>query len=107
MQSLENALISLFVMYEQPDDADAFMRHYTDVHLPLARAVPGVKQLLARRVTGPGEPGSTPYFLVAEMQFATRADFDLAMRSPENKAAGRDLGSFAKGRYKMLFTEQL
>lgn len=83
------------------------MRHYESVHLPLARAVPGVSALLARRVTGPGDPTTPPYFLVAEMQFASQDDFDRAMRSAENKAAGRDLGNFAKGRFKMVVTQAL
>lgn len=100
-------MISLFVLYEPPEDPESFMRHYTEVHLPLALAVPGVVQLSAHHVTGPAAPGEPPYFLVAEMQFASQEAFDQAMRSPENKAAGRDLGQFAKGRFKMLITRRL
>jgi uncharacterized protein (TIGR02118 family) len=97
-------MLSLTVLYEPPEDPVAFMRHYTEIHLPLARAVPGVSKLLASKVVSSPTSKSPPYFLVAEMQFASEADFNAAMSSPENKAAGRDLANFAKGRFKMVVT---
>jgi hypothetical protein len=39
-----------------------------------------------------GEKGN---FLLAEMRFADETAFKTAMKSPENAAAGRDLGAFA------------
>ena len=50
-----------------------------------------------------GEPA---YFLVAEMVFPDQARFQDAMRSPENKAAGKDLMSFASGLVTLIVTEE-
>lgn len=43
---------------------------------------------------------------MAEMHFPDRARFEEAMASPENRAAGKDLMSFAKEIVTLLVTEQ-
>ncbi len=40
--------------------------------------------------------------MIAELHFADEASFDKAMASAENRAAGKDLMSFAKGLITML-----
>lgn len=86
-------MIKQLVMYKQPADEAAFLKHYQDVHLPIVRRIPGVEKLVLYR----GVEGRTPpdYFLIAELYFANREALDTAMRSPENKEAARDLGNFA------------
>lgn len=49
--------------------------------------------------------GEPPYFLIAEMIFPDRARFDEAMASPENRAAGKDLMTFARELVTLLVTE--
>lgn len=100
-------MIKLTVLYLPPDDVDAFLKHYRDVHLPLVRAVPGVAHLAAHRVRSSPGAKDLPYFLVAEMHFPDQATFDAAMRSDENKRAGRDLVGFTQGKFVMLVTEEL
>jgi len=46
-----------------------------------------------------------PYFLIAEMQFETKEDFDTAMSSDENRATGKDAMQFAKGLITALIAE--
>jgi uncharacterized protein (TIGR02118 family) len=31
------------VLYDAPSDVDAFERHYTEVHIPLAKQYPGLR----------------------------------------------------------------
>ena len=87
--------VKLIALYRKPDDVEAFMHHYEEVHSPLIRQVPGLEQLIVNRVTG-APVGEAPYFLIAEMLFADREAFDQAMRSPENRASGKDLTSSAR-----------
>lgn len=100
-------MIKLMVLYEPPADEAAFLKHYREVHLPLVRAVPAVANVLAQRVRSSPGAKAPPYFMVAEMHFADQASFDVAMRSDENKRAGRDLMSFTQGKFSMLVTEDL
>lgn len=38
--------VKLLAMYTQPDDVDAFLTHYRDVHAPLVEKVPGLTKLV-------------------------------------------------------------
>ena len=82
--------VKLMALYRQPEDQDAFLRHYHEVHLPLVAKTPHLQNTVIGRVTG-SPMGDPPYFLIAEMSFPDREKFDEAMRSPENRAAGKDL----------------
>ncbi len=86
--------VKLVALYRKPDDVDAFMAHYQQVHLPLVAKTPHLEKTVIGKVTGSpmGEPA---YFMVAEMFFPDAERFKEAMRSEENRAAGRDLMGFA------------
>jgi uncharacterized protein (TIGR02118 family) len=96
------ALTKLFAMYERPDDIDAFLKHYHEIHLPLVMKVPGLLRAVVNRVEKNLIGGEPPYVLIAELHFADEAAFDAAMASPENRAAGKDVMNFAKGLVTMV-----
>ncbi len=96
--------IKLVALYRKPDDSEAFLRHYEDVHTPLTRKIPHLEQLSVGRVTG-SPMGETPYFLMAEMVFPDRVRFDEAMASSENRAAGQDLMTFARNLVTLMVVE--
>ncbi|WP_190159632.1 EthD family reductase [Streptomyces litmocidini] len=76
-------------LYETPADSAAFDRRYHDVHLPLARRLPGL-----RRYTISRDPiavrGGAPYYLVAELEWDTMDELHAAFASPEGHAAAAD-----------------
>lgn len=94
----------LIAIYQRPDDVDAFMDHYLTVHMPLVMKLPGLLKAEADRVQAAlfGNGGDT--FLIAEMTFSDKESFDAAMASPENRAAGKDLMTFAKGKVVLVET---
>lgn len=94
-----------FALYRSPDDVPAFLQHYDQVHAPLARKIPGLKKLVVNRITANAFGGDAPFFLIAEMQFETKEDFDKAMNSDENRATARDAMTFAKGLITGLIAE--
>ena len=98
-------MYKFFALYETPDDVPAFLEHYENVHAPLARKVPGLKKLVVNRIVANAFGGEPPFFLIAEMHFESKSDFDAAMASEENKAAGRDAMAFAKGLITALIAE--
>jgi uncharacterized protein (TIGR02118 family) len=95
----------LIALYRRPDDLEAFMTHYQQVHMPLVRQIPGLIEAKISRVDKALIGGEPDYVLIAEMVFADRPDFDAAMASPENRAAGKDLVGFAKGLVTLLVAE--
>ena len=94
-----------FALYKKPDDVPTFLEHYENVHAPLAKKVPGLQKLVVNRITANAFGGDAPYFLIAEMHFATKEDFDTAMQSDENRATGKDAMQFAKGLITGLIAE--
>lgn len=87
--------VKLVALYRKPEDEEAFLRHYEDIHMPLVRQTPHLEKAVIGRVTG-SPMGEPPYFLMAEMHYPDQERFDEAMRSPENRAAGKDLMTFAR-----------
>jgi uncharacterized protein (TIGR02118 family) len=86
-------MVRLIALFDQPDEPDAFDAHYRDVHAPIVRRYPGLREL---RLTRPSAAGRQPApYLMAEMVFDTRADLDAALASDAGVESGRDLRNFA------------
>ncbi len=88
-------MVKLIALYRRPDDPDAFLEHYREVHTPLVRALPGLERLVVDRVTADAFGGEPAYLLIAEMHFADRTAFKEAMRSEANRRVAEDLRAFA------------
>ena len=94
----------LVAFHDVEADAAEFDRHYNEVHAPLMSKVPGLERTeLTRNLKAFG--GEPAYYLMAEMYFKDREAFDAAMASPENRAAGKDLMSFAREVVTLLYGE--
>jgi uncharacterized protein (TIGR02118 family) len=88
-------LFQLTVLYNQPEDAAAFDKHYDEVHAPLATKIPGLQRLTVSR-PGPDAKGDEPrYHLVAVLEFESEEAMGAGMGGPEGKAAAADMANFA------------
>jgi uncharacterized protein (TIGR02118 family) len=95
----------LTVAYNQPFDPDAFFSHYANVHVPLARALPGLVSFEWSKVL-PSPTGEVPRFaLLAELTFDSLDDFLAGTGSDQGKAAQADAESFATEGYEMFASE--
>lgn len=85
----------LTVLYGQPTDPEAFGRHYEEIHVPLAKALPGATAIryTLRVDTLAGET----VFATFHAAFPTREALDAALASPEGQAAQEDVPNFADG----------
>ena len=73
----------VIVLYEQEPNADAYAEH-----VELCRQVPGSSFRHGRVFGAPMGDAKHAYY--AEWEFADRAAFDAAVRSPEFLATGKD-----------------
>jgi uncharacterized protein (TIGR02118 family) len=84
----------LIVLYNTPEDTDAFDEHYRDVHTPIVARYPNLRDTRLSKLEGVG--GREPaYYLMAEMTFDSAADLDEALGSEAGAASARDLRNFA------------
>lgn len=70
----------LTVVYDEPADKEAFERRYTDEHVPLVKAVPGLGGF---RLSHPR--GGSPY-LVAELLWPSEDAYNASSATPEMAA---------------------
>ena len=86
--------VRLIALYAPPEDPAAFDAHCRDIHAPIVRRYPGLRDLRLTRTDGVG--GRPPaFYLIAEMAFDSRADLDAALASEAGVESGRDLRNFA------------
>jgi uncharacterized protein (TIGR02118 family) len=78
------------ILYNKPDDLQAFERHYQETHVPLAKKLPELQRYTVSRSVMP-VPGGEPYYLVAELDWNDRAALQRALQSPEGQAIAQDL----------------
>lgn len=99
-------MVKLIALYRKPDDVEAFEKHYFEIHVPLVEKMPGLQRVEISRITG-APVGEAPYYLMAEMYFDSTESLQVAMSSPEGRAAGKDVMSFAGNLVTMMFADVL
>jgi uncharacterized protein (TIGR02118 family) len=92
-------MVTLTALFKKPDDSIAFEEHYENIHSPLMQKVPGLRKMQVTRfskmLTPPNTLLSEQPYMECIMYFDDMDTFKAAMASEENKAAGKDLMSFA------------
>jgi uncharacterized protein (TIGR02118 family) len=84
-------MVRLLVLYNPPEDAAAFDKHYDEVHIPLAKTLPGLVRYTVSRNLG----RNAQYHLVAELDFEDMASARAALGSPIGAECTADVAKFA------------
>ena len=97
-------MVKLIALYKRPADVDAFEQHYAQIHIPLVEKIPGIRKTEWTRILASPQ-GEAPYYMMYEMYFDDMDAYQAAMKSEENRAAGQDLMSFARGIVTLMVAE--
>jgi uncharacterized protein (TIGR02118 family) len=84
-------MVRLLVLYNPPEDAAAFDKHYDEVHIPLAKKLPGLLKYTVSRNLG----RNAQYHLIAELDFADMPSARAALGSPIGAESAADVAKFA------------
>ena len=98
-------MVKLMALYRHPEDKEAFDKHYEDIHTPLTKKIPGLKQMKVSHIVGSPQ-GDSDYYLMAEMYYEDHAAMKKAMKTEEAKASAKDLQSFAGDLVTMMIGEE-
>ncbi len=101
------ARAKLIALYTHPADPASFDQEYFEVHVPLVKKMPGLKQVEVTKFRGNFMGGDSPYYMMAEMYFDSMESLKAAMKSPEGQAAGANIMSFAAKNITMLTAEPI
>lgn len=97
-------MFKMTAIYKVPADTNAFNEWYK-THTEIAKKVPLTKEIRITRISG-GPRGPSDLHLIAELLFASKEDFNTAMASPENMAAGKDAFTNYKDIISIHFSEE-
>jgi uncharacterized protein (TIGR02118 family) len=93
-------------VYQTPTDAEAFDRHYREIHIPLASRLPGLRRYtVSRDMTAlRGEA----CHMVAELEWDTMDALRAAFASPAGRATAADAACLQElaPLHSMVFTAQ-
>ena len=87
-------MVRFLVLYDTPSDPAAFERHYREVHIPLARQLPGLRRYVVSRDAA-AVRGGEPFHLVAELEWDSMDDLRSAFGSPQGRATAADVAELA------------
>ncbi len=87
-------MIKLMVMYNHPEDPQAFDAHYLTTHVALARRIPNVRRLEVAKIESVRGGGDPPYHLVVEIWYDDEEAMAAAMETPEYQEALADQPNF-------------
>jgi uncharacterized protein (TIGR02118 family) len=82
-------MVRFLILYDAPADPEAFDAHYRDVHIPLARKLPGLLRYTVSQ--GLTTVQGAPTHLTAELDFPDLATMQAAFQSPAGQAAAADV----------------
>ncbi|WP_425839549.1 EthD family reductase [Streptomyces fractus] len=93
------------VIYDHPADPEKFLKHYREVHAPLASQTPGLRSFQWSVAEMP-DGSRPPHFVVAALDWDSKEDALAALATPAGQAGAEDIANFvAPGGVSMSFSE--
>jgi uncharacterized protein (TIGR02118 family) len=87
-------MVRLLVLYDTPENPEAFDRHYNEIHIPLVRQLPGLlRYTVSRNISA--TRGGKELYLVAELDWENLEAMQAAMTSETGKQTTADVPKFA------------
>ncbi|WP_054948841.1 EthD family reductase [Numidum massiliense] len=99
-------MVKLIALYKQPEDKEAFDKHYYGPHTEVTKKIPGLRKMKVTKVIG-SPMGKSDYYLMCEMYYDSLEAFKEAMKTDEAKASGKDLMSFAGNLVTLMIGEEV
>ena len=94
----------VLAVWPKPEDAEAFDKHYDEVHMPLTRKMPGLRRAEVHRASKNVMPNEDVY-VVTVLHFDDRAAAEAALGSDEGMAAGKDAYKLSGGRMQIFVAD--
>jgi uncharacterized protein (TIGR02118 family) len=85
----------MLVIYRTPNDVEAFDRHYFEIHVPLAKKIPGLRKYEVSEGPIATPLGNSDVHRIGTLHFDDLAAIEEAFVSAEGRAAGADRRLFA------------
>lgn len=84
----------LTVIYQKPENPEHFKKHYAEVHLPLAKKLPGLRTYNVAYPTALGRQEGAP-FCIFQAYFDDLDGMNKALRSDVGKEVASDVPNYS------------
>jgi uncharacterized protein (TIGR02118 family) len=100
---MSNTVAKLFAFYNVPEaDQALFDKQYFESHVPLAKKIPGLRDMEIARKPRNMMGGASPYYMMVTLVFDDLSALKAGMSSPEGQEAGNNIMSFASNYITLL-----
>lgn len=99
-------MAKVIALYKQPQDKEKFDEHYFNVHAPLTEKIPGLREMNVTKIVG-SPMGKSEFYLLCEMVYDDMDSLQIAMRTDEGKASGKDVMQFAGDLVTLMIGEEV
>ncbi|WP_106496356.1 EthD family reductase [Lentibacillus sp. Marseille-P4043] len=99
-------MAKLIALYKQPEDQAKFDEHYYNVHTPITKEIPGLREMNVTKIVG-SPMGKSDYYLLCEMIYDDQESLKKAMKTDEGKASGKDVMQFAGDIVTLMIGEEV
>jgi uncharacterized protein (TIGR02118 family) len=96
------AMYRILALYPRPTDPEHFQTYYERTHIPLAKTLPGLRDIRYSFDVKPLMSDASPYFCICELEFDSEAAAMAALQSPEGQAVAGDVQNYASGGITLL-----
>lgn len=96
----------IVAFHKPPPDPEAWLKYYRDVHIPIVRKIPGVRNIRWGKVLRTSDRSPAPFWLISDVYFDTPDAMEAALESPEMQEAFEDVFNFViDGNVQIMFCE--
>jgi uncharacterized protein (TIGR02118 family) len=88
-------MAQMITIFKQPPDIAAFDKHYFEMHVPLAKTLPGLRKYEVSHGPIATRADASDFHLVSTLHFDDLAAIKQAFASPQGQACGADRRAFA------------
>lgn len=85
----------MIAIYKTPVDKDAFDKHYFNVHIPLAKKLPGLRKYDVSKIPIISTTGDSETYLIGTLHFDSLEAIKTAFASPQGRDCATDRKIFA------------
>lgn len=101
---VEGEANAIVVLFGHPEDVVAFEDYYLTTHRPLALQMPALIEILGGPVLGTLDGSDIDFHRIAILHYASQAEMESSVASPEGQAAFGDVANFATGGITVFLT---
>jgi len=96
----------IVAFHKTPPDPEAWLDYYREIHLPIVRKIPGVRNIRWGNVLRTNDGSPPPCWLISDVYFDNMAALESALESAEMQEAFADTSKFIlDGNVQIMFCE--